>query len=159
MPVPKVSHRNWWLTQANAQIAMGNEEIDSRGLSFIDCLQLIVPPGGTPYKERAKDGSYSHKEWSSVKIEWEIEDRERAHRPNMDKESMEEWVEIVGQEWPNIPIESLSFDEQLELLLKRRHEWFKRLSTDIVIKNTATGELFRATSSTGAANRDQCILD
>lgn len=141
MPVPQVSHRNWWVTKANAQIAMGNKEIDARELSFLDCLRLLAVD--EPYRKRATgDGTYSLVEWGSVEIEWAAGDRQRSHRPHIDEESMDEWVGMVGREWPNVPIESLSFDRQLGLFLKRRHEYFTRLTTEVVIRNTDTGETF-----------------
>ena len=144
MAVPSVSHRNWWLTKANAQIAMGSKEIDARNLSFEDCISLIAMD--EPYREMAKEEGYDyyHPEWDSVEIVWAAGDRERPHRPSLPSEEMDEWVEMVQNEWPGVPVESVSFDRQLALFLKRRHEWYMRLNTGFKIENTDTGEVFHS---------------
>jgi hypothetical protein len=149
MPVPQVSHRTWWVAKANAQIGIGNKEIDARRLSFDKCITLIAPGkmGGDSWrglvKSQKPNATYSHPEWDKATISWDAGDRDRSHRPTISRETMAKWDEWLNNEWPGLPIESFSFDKQLRLLLKRRHEWLDSLSTKIKIENTDTGEMFR----------------
>jgi hypothetical protein len=163
MVVPKVSHRNWWITKGNAQIALGTKEVPAEQLSFERCIGMITPsekdsemadPTGTPasYRQRMEmHGTYSHADWEDgVTIEIEAGDRDRPHRPELEQLEMEEWEERVSQEWPKVPVQELPFDAQLGLLLKRRHELLRWLhprrmekvadtSTGFEIINTSTG--------------------
>ena len=154
MAVPQVSHRNWWLTQANAQIALGNHEVDARNLSFARCLQLCA--GERITEEQAKDDQtnragfrlmqidqegYTHPNWNrNTAVVWEVEDRDRPHRPTVPGELIDEWQEAMAVEWPTVPTESLSFDRQRSMFLKRRHEWLSALEPTFTIKNETTGE-------------------
>jgi hypothetical protein len=150
MAVPEVSHRNWWLTQANAQVAMGNHEVDTRDLSFQKCIELIGR--GEPYRDLCEEqDGYTHTDWSGkITVAWEAGDRSRPHRPTIDNTVIGEFEELVNDEWPNVPVEGMAFDKQLSLFLKRRHEWLKVLDNDVVLKNTTTDETAALKSISGS---------
>lgn len=142
MVVPQVSHRNWWLTRANTQIALGTMEVDPRELRFEDCISTITPgPDRMSYRERLNDKhTYKLPEWDAVEIEWEAGDTSRPHRPDIEGD-VEEWTEMVQREWLGVPVEKLSFDRKLELLLTRRHEYLNHVIERVRIVNATTGEV------------------
>jgi len=170
MVVPQVSHQNWWLLKGSAQIAMGNHAVDTQELSFNSCLELILrDEGNDSYQEgivevKQNKASRASKKWyhpdwpdnSENTIEVEYEDRERSHRPRVDSDVMSSFEEQVAEEWPNIPIEDLSFDRKLTLYLKKRHDWLDVLDTGFIIENTTTGEIADMYQQSGGKSR---ILD
>ena len=99
MAVPQVSHRNWWLTQMNAQIALGNHEVDARNLSFAKCLELCGgkrTDGGYRNLQYSQEG-YSHENWtdSGTTVAWEAEARDRPHRPTVPDAIMDSMEEVM----------------------------------------------------------------
>jgi hypothetical protein len=53
---------------------------------------------------------------------------------------MESMEEVMETEWPTVPTESLSFDRQLSMFLKRRHEWLSALKPTFTLINKTSGE-------------------
>jgi hypothetical protein len=128
----------------NAQIALGNHEVDARNLSFAKCLELCGgkrTDGGYRDMQYSEEG-YSHENWkdSGMTVAWEVEDRDRPHRPTVPNEIMESMEEVMETEWPTVPTESLSFDRQLSMFLKRRHEWLSALKPTFTLINKTSGE-------------------
>lgn len=134
----------------NAQIATDTKQVDARSFAFERCLELLVAGRSqqSPFKSRIKSQrSQDHTGWpKGVTIQWEVEDRDRAHRPTISDETMEEFPRLVKQEWPSVPVEDLDFDDQLRLMIKRRHEWLHALSGDFILHNTTTDEKAKLTS-------------
>ena len=134
------------MTKANAQLAMGSFEVDSREVSFNTCVELLLREDER-YRElhetqkSSRNKKFVHPNWDNeVKVWREYGDRERPHRPRIDSDVFERFEEQVAEEWPNIPTDDLSFDRKLSLLLDVRHKWMKGLSQDISIKNETTDE-------------------
>lgn len=147
MAVPQVSHKNWWRTKANAQVAMGNHQVDAQELAFNTCLELLLTENAT-YRgmasEHSKDRSvtHSHPDWErGVTVVRDYGDRERHHRPSVDSDVLSRFEEQVAEEWPNIPTEDLSFDRKLSLLLEIREKWLDGLTNSVGMKNEATEEV------------------
>lgn len=147
MAVPQVSHENWWRTKANAQVAMGNHQVDAQELAFNTCLELLLTESDT-YRGMAAEHSkntrttHSHPDWGvKVRVMRDYGDRERHHRPSVDSDVLSRFEEQVAEEWPNIPTEDLSFDRKLSLLLEIREKWLDGLTNDVIMKNEATEEV------------------
>ena len=134
------------MTKANAQIAMGSFEVDSREVSFNTCVDLLLREDER-YRElhetqkSSRNKKFFHPNWDGkTRLSREYGDRERPHRPRIDSDVLERFEEQVAEEWPNIPTDDLSFDRKLSLLIDVRHKWMQGLRTNIKMKNETTGE-------------------
>jgi len=140
---PAVSHYNWERIRGMAQIHMGTEKVRAEELPFYQQLRKVTEMA--PYHEMIAEieesGPMVHAGWgdSGVLVVIRPSGRDRHHRPEVPEELVEEVEEVTGAEYPNIPVGSLAFDRQLELLLDRAEEWGDLI--DCVLVNEQEGQM------------------
>lgn len=122
---------------------MGTREIDAADLSFADRMEMIIetePGEGLEEIDNDGDGWY-HNGWGrgGVKIRIAPADRDRPHRPEVGDDALDALDEWVGRNHPNVPVESIDFDEKLTLLLDTAEEYYEAL--DCRLQQAAAQEL------------------
>lgn len=133
--IPEVSHRNWERTKGMAQIHIGMENLKAGEFSFDGQLKKVIEynyqDGGPSI---VRDGEVFHQAWGpdGVAVVIEPESRDRPHRPEVSDDLAGQLVEAVQREYEGVPVEALSFDRQLGLLLDRAEEWAGRLGCKVV---------------------------
>ncbi len=138
MAVPHVSHDHWERTRGLAQFSMGTLRIDASKLSFQEQLASVArPEGQDPYWEDIDEMEKSRKSYSHAEFDGEVvvtieAGGGRTHRPEVDDELVEQLQESVSREYPNVPVDGLSFDDLLELLLERAERYYELMDCELV---------------------------
>jgi hypothetical protein len=153
MPVPAISHENWEKTKAVAQFAMGSEKVTPEELSFLKQVETIVTlpsdvddteeveeietyQGLTDYLRESTSeyvitntGGHGHRHGDlDTPYYYPVHyDRNRPHRPQLSERVADGLETQVRKEWPTTPVETLSTDRQLDLLLDRAVPFFKEI--------------------------------
>jgi hypothetical protein len=116
---------------------MGTLRVDASKLSFQEQLASVArPESQDPYWEDIDEmeksrRSYTHPEFDGeVTVEIESGD-DRMHRPEVDDELLEQLRDSVRREHPSVPVESLSFDDLLELLLERAERYYELMDCEL----------------------------
>lgn len=143
MANPRVSPYNWERLRGLVQIDIGTDRVEAKQMGFSKQLDVAIgdPEEGNTYREEVneftfgkKDSDrYSHTYWENgVEIEIDPEHQTRPHRPYVSKELIEKLEKAVKEEYPNVPVESYSFDDLLGLYLDRKEEYLEYLDCRLV---------------------------
>jgi len=163
MPVPAISHENWEKTKAVSQFAMGSEKVTPEDISFSKQVETIITlpsdaddpeelkkietfrgltnylhESTSDYPMKSTDGhGLRHRDLDTPYYFRVAYDRDRPHRPQLSSRVADGLENQVEKEWPTTPVEALSTDRQLDLLLDRAVEFFKEIGCYIAPQNKA----------------------
>lgn len=140
MPVPAVSHRNWERTRGLAQMKIGTWDIAATQFGFNKQLGMLQEGNyvegiaDVGVSSALGDSTHVHKSWGKGGVEVSVDygGRDRAHRPEVEQEVVDELEEWVGEQYPVVPAESLDFDEQLDLFLDKVERFYSKLDCQLV---------------------------
>lgn len=117
VPTPVISHKTWKRTRALTQIALGTRTVDADSLSFERCIKLLcdVP---LDVREEVSDRELTHEDWpNGVTIPYNVDGRDRPHRPHISSETTTQLDEFVEQENETLPVEDLKLEDRLKVAL------------------------------------------
>lgn len=163
MPVPAISDENWEKTKAVSQFAMGSEKVTPEDISFSKQVETIITlPSSVDDTEELDEietyqglTDYLHESTSDYPMRdtsghgqrhgdlntpyyFPVEyNRNRPHRPQLSSRVADGLETQVKKEWPTTPVETLSTDRQLDLLLDRAVEFFREIGCYIAPQNKA----------------------
>jgi hypothetical protein len=133
MPVPQVSHRNWERIRGLCQIHMGTTEVRADELTFAERLETVIQRN---YSEVSEDEYLADWGPDGVVAVIDLEARDRAHRPEVPEELVEEVAEDA-QFYSRAPTDSLPFDRHLDIILERAEEWLETLNSSLMAEQNA----------------------
>ncbi|MUV91141.1 hypothetical protein GJ629_15635 [Halapricum sp. CBA1109] len=142
MAVPSVSHRNWCRLQGITQFVIGTTSVHPGELSFADQLRACVDyADGVRHNLRNDDlGGYTHAELRTpYTFENDSTGRDRPHRPEVPEELMDDLVEALNNEYPELPVEDMDFNKQMDLLLDPLAKYYRKLDCYLSV-NTSSDE-------------------
>lgn len=157
MPVPAVSPRNWALCEGLAQIKMGTYDVDAGGLGFPKQVEMLadIPAGELiehidekesqsgpfqpQYQARRQRGGRTevyHNDWgkNGTTVHVSTGGREKDHRPDVPEDVIGQLDDWVAEQYQNVPVEALSFNDKLTLLTDKVSEYFERLDCSVVVQ-------------------------
>jgi hypothetical protein len=151
MAVPLVSHEHWERTRGVTQLLMGTHKVDAGSLSFARQLRQVVAGGSyrdvldeyreqqeSPLRSTQRGGETElyHQEWGPDGVTLEItpDARDRPHRPEVPDDLVDDLDEVVLEDYPTVPVDAISFDEKLELLLEAAEEYYGELNCRLAPK-------------------------
>jgi hypothetical protein len=137
MAVPKVSHENWEKVRGLAQIEMETMQVKAGSISFAKQLEKITSRG-VAFQEAIEDRETEQnrakfKAWpDGVKIRIHPDDRDRPHRPEVDDDLVEQLDETAAELFPGVPVEELSFDDTLGLVVDELENTYKKADCHLI---------------------------
>jgi hypothetical protein len=115
---------------------LGTFDIDAGQLSFEDKVEMLIeaePAAGVKRMEE-EQGQWNHTEWpDGVTVAIYPYERERHHRPEVSDEVLDELDEWVQMVYPNIPVDSVDFEDKLGLLIDSAEEYYGILDCTLVV--------------------------
>lgn len=151
MANPRVSPANWERLRALAQIDIGTDRVEAEQMGFTKQLEVVVadPESENSYRDeinKFKFGGKSpegltHADWEEgVTVEIDPNHQRRPHRPYVPDDVVDKLKSAVKVEYPNVPVESYSFDDILGLYLDRKEAYLEYLGCRVEGENYKDGE-------------------
>lgn len=134
-----------------AQIDIGTDRVEAEQMGFTKQLEVAVedPDDETSYRNEiqkfkfgSKDPSgLTHADWENgVTVEIDVDHQQRPHRPYVPDDVVDKLESAVKVEYPNVPVESYSFDDILGLYLDRKEGYLEYLGCEVKDENYKDGE-------------------
>lgn len=144
MPVPAVDPTTWNRVAATTQVALKTRKVDAKNMSFNDQLEALI----RQYEDhdgrlRDFDGSNrTHSYWNDINnpndktfFRYQEADRGRDRRPTVEESVVDDLGKIVNREYPRLPTDSLSFQDQLSFYLDALQEFYAELDVYVNEEN------------------------
>lgn len=140
MTAPGVSHRSWKRAEALCMFVMEGKEKQVQKMGFSNKLKAIFSKVESFDKRltvqiremKNEDDNYYHAELSTPGRPYRYtiypNEQQRDHRPSVSADIEDRLTQAVNREYPNVPAETLSFDDRLELLFDKFEEYYKHLN-------------------------------
>ena len=142
MPVPAVSPYNWERTRIICHFVMGTSMRTVDGLSFQDKLETILDSMNGDMLESASDNVQTNNDTDNsyvvhpdfedkiqpgepYVVAADAEDRDEPHRPRVMTSVIVELEEVIKEEKPTVPAETLDFDDKLSVLLDIAERYYE----------------------------------
>lgn len=135
MKCPAVSHELWERTRGLAQIRMGTFDIDSGQLSYARKVDMLIElrPAAFLEEVEGEEEKYDHPEWTDgVQVPIYPDERDRRHRPEIPDGTLDDLDEWVEEQYPELPVDALDFEEKMQLLVDTAQEWYAALDCHLI---------------------------
>jgi hypothetical protein len=132
VPTPTISHEEWKRTKALAQIAIGTTSVDTSDLSFEKCVESLTE---VPFLDTNDYSDTYHEDFPhGVNISYELNGRERPHRPHISSEVTQLLTSKVKENHEALPAEEFSFEDKLRILLDEVEREFEFVDCTISVE-------------------------